>query len=278
MRMRVAARIDVLPPPFGPVRRRPVPITLRAKTLSGAAILASEQNDFPTALAYFEERLAIQRQSGDKRQISNALNNLGLSLFHQRRFAEARPLLEESLALKRELDDRRGIAMSVGNLGMIASEQGDQERARRLHEECLQICRELGDQQSIAWTVHNLGNVAYLQGEMAQARAYYVESLRLLLGTSGQAQHRLHAGQDRAGGLSAGRCGIGRAAAWGRGGGVRFPRREASAGRGDGAGEGGRAGAAAVGRAGGRSGLERGQGAVLRPGARLCAGALRPSQ
>lgn len=153
--------------------------SLRAKAAGGAAILASEQNDFAVARGYFEEALAIRRQMGDKVGTARALNNLGLSLFHQECYAEAQPLLEESLVLKRAANDRRGIALSLGNLGLIARAHGDKERAFRLLAECQALCQEIGDRQNTAWAIGNLGDIAYRQGDLNRAHDCFLQSLRI---------------------------------------------------------------------------------------------------
>lgn len=193
-----------------------VPLSVRAKALNGAGVLAHYQSDYGRAVELCGESLQLSRRLEDKRGIAAALDGLalvartggryaaargmyeegreifrelgdewsvahslhyeGISVWQQGKHAEARPLLEESLKLYRELGDRQGIA---GVLHLLRVAQDDPATARALCEESLDICREIGDKRGMARGLIGLGEVAYGQGDHAAARAAYAESIAM---------------------------------------------------------------------------------------------------
>ncbi len=155
------------------------PAVVRAKTLTGAGILAWQQGDYAAARALNEEGLTILRELGEKSSIADALNNLGRVATAQGDYTAARGLYEETLAIRRELKDTVGIAPVLNNLGVIALEQGDYVAALGLYEESLAIKRGLGDKLGIAFALNNLGLVATAQSAYTLARSYYEESLAI---------------------------------------------------------------------------------------------------
>ena len=152
----------------------------RAKTLSGAGLLAYQQIDYPTAIARLGESLEIRRRLGDRKGVAISLNNLGMVALNQGDLASARALHNESLALARELGNRNGMARSLGNLSMVASEQNDFATARALLEQSLTILRELKDRDGIAISLHLLGDIACKEADVLSARGYFAESLMIL--------------------------------------------------------------------------------------------------
>ncbi|MEO5881410.1 MAG: tetratricopeptide repeat protein [Caldimonas sp.] len=148
-----------------------------ASALSGAGELARIQGDHAAARSLQERSLAIRRELGNRRGVSQSLTHLGTLAMRQADYTAARALIEEGLAIQRELGDRAGLASSLGNLGLLASDLGDFARARVLQEECLAIKREVGDQRGVAIAWFNLGNVAAEQGDHPAARKVFGESL-----------------------------------------------------------------------------------------------------
>lgn len=149
----------------------------RVKLLTGAGGLAKQQSDLPSARAFYEDSLTIQRELGDQRGIAHSLRNLGTLALSEGDYPSARALYEESLAIRRELGDRQGIANSLNSLGTIACMHGEYAAARALYQESIAIDRELGDRRAIAYSLNNLGNVAHSQGDYLAAHALHEESL-----------------------------------------------------------------------------------------------------
>ncbi len=151
----------------------------RAKALSGAGLLATNQADYAIARPLLEESLAIRRQLGDKLGIATMLNVLGTGAFHQGDFERAAALYNEGLAIAMELGAKDTIGVLLNNLGTVALSQSDDAAARSLFEESLTLRRQLGDKLGIAMSAGNLAIVAFRQGEHAAARVLLEESLAI---------------------------------------------------------------------------------------------------
>ncbi len=152
---------------------------VRAKALTGAAVLANVQGDYVGATALCTEGLSLYRALGDRRGMAGALNLLGNVAENQGDYARAAALSEESLEIYRALDDRRGTALALNNLGVVALARHDHARAAALFEESLALNRALDDQRGISAALHNLGDIARDLGDPARAAALYTESLVL---------------------------------------------------------------------------------------------------
>jgi tetratricopeptide (TPR) repeat protein len=151
----------------------------RAKALSGAANLASNQGDYEGARVLHEESLAISREISDLRGVAVSLANLAHITYNQGDHSATRSLHEESLAISRELGDRLLVANSLSSLGNVASDIGSYSTARSLQEESLAIRRELGDRGGIAWSLYNLGSVNFHQDDYGAAWTLFGESLTI---------------------------------------------------------------------------------------------------
>ena len=156
-----------------------VPTKTRARALFSAGVLASEQGDYPSAIALVRESLDVARQLGDKQGAAVSLNALAVIVRDQGDVPVARSMFEESLVLWRELGDQKAVARSLSNLANIVKLQGDNARARSLHAECLSIFQGLGDQTGVAWSLNYQGDIARDQGDSPAARALYEQALAI---------------------------------------------------------------------------------------------------
>jgi predicted ATPase/class 3 adenylate cyclase/DNA-binding CsgD family transcriptional regulator len=149
----------------------------RAKALEGTAELAPF--GYPAAHSLVEESVAIYRELGDKRGLTQSLGQLGWILSTQNELAAARTLLEESLVLAREVGDSWILANTLGNLGDFMSDHGDFKSARHFLEESVRLYRELRDQRALSYTLLGLARAAAFEGDVTQAAALAQESLAL---------------------------------------------------------------------------------------------------
>jgi predicted ATPase/class 3 adenylate cyclase len=144
----------------------PADEAVRARVLSGAAILAYEQSDLEEATALLQQALEHYRAAGDERGIAEILNHVGWVSFFSGDLDAARRLSEEALALHEQRRDMRGVGLSLTNLGAVAMQHGELERARDLYGRALELRRGQNDARSIAygalnlsWTLIRLGQV-----------------------------------------------------------------------------------------------------------------------
>jgi predicted ATPase/DNA-binding SARP family transcriptional activator len=149
---------------------------VRTKAWRAAAELADALSDYPTAIAYYDESLALARKLGDERGIAEALFGLSFEAERVGDHRRARPLLEESVAIMRRLGDEPSLARSLGGLAWL---ENDYRRSRKLWNETLAIRRRLANRESVGWTLIQVGFCAQGEGDYAAARLAYEEALSI---------------------------------------------------------------------------------------------------
>jgi non-specific serine/threonine protein kinase len=150
-----------------------------AASLANLGSIAENQGDFAGAATYLEESLAIYREVGDRWTISNALSSLGWLLVCLGENDRAARFLEEALAHKRALGDQLGISYILNQLALVVAQRGEYQRASALQEESVTLKRDLGDRYGLADVLNNMGRVAFWRHDYQRAVALFGESLRL---------------------------------------------------------------------------------------------------
>jgi tetratricopeptide (TPR) repeat protein len=110
-----------------------------------------------------------------KSALGKVMNSLGTLTLNQGEYERAQKFYEESLALRRDTGDKNGIAISLKNLGNVASDQGNYDQAQKFYEESLVLNLGMGDKIGIAESLHNLGNVALYRGNYEETTKFYKE-------------------------------------------------------------------------------------------------------
>ncbi len=155
-------------------------VSLRARALNGAGVLARNQGDSGVALGLFEQSLELYRQVDDGEAIAEVLGSLGATLHDRGEYVQARDFFEQCLALHEKLGNRWGMAMAQSNLATnLIDCQLDLPRAQQLLEKSLAIRRTLGDKTGMAYTLNNLGVARLSLGNLPGALESCAESLAL---------------------------------------------------------------------------------------------------
>jgi tetratricopeptide (TPR) repeat protein len=128
-----------------------------------AVMAGSVQQDYPRAVALYEEALTILRSLGERQLIASALNNLAEIADKLGDHARALALYDESLALFRALGRLAGVATVLGNMGEIACDQGDTRRATELLHESLRLAWQTRRPRTIAYVLEGLAEVAWAE-------------------------------------------------------------------------------------------------------------------
>ena len=169
------------------------------------------------AVALTEQGLRLCEQSGNRRWVGLALDNLGGVAAYRGELDRADTLLEQSLSIGKDLGDEDLLWRSLLDLGVVAMFRGNYDRARDLvegavanvkqvgyeygmdlhtlgeiesalgniekavvyYEETLTTGRRLGLKRAVVGGLEGLGKVAFDQGDYARARAFYEEGLQV---------------------------------------------------------------------------------------------------
>jgi len=155
------------------------PTADRAKGLTGAAGIAYWQNDYPAAIAWYEEAEGIIRDLGDPVWLADALYNTGTTAALTGDMESVLRRIEEGTAIGRELGDDAILGRFLQAAGYMAF-MGDQlEAARAPLEEALAVALRGTDLAAIGVAHHTVAQVARLQGRLGDAAMHYREAIRI---------------------------------------------------------------------------------------------------
>jgi predicted ATPase/class 3 adenylate cyclase len=155
------------------------PTSARAKALNGAAVMALNIRDLPTARLRAEEARALHRALGDGWGAAYATVMIGNALAEGGDLTNARPILDESVRLFRELGDELYVLIASVNLAWVTGELGDVAAERAIHEENLRRARGLGNRRVEAGSLAQLAIFARDEGRLEDAIAMLRDAIRI---------------------------------------------------------------------------------------------------
>ena len=148
-----------------------------ARASSAAAVLASENGDYPQAVAQGSAALRIFEAHDDRKAAAFAATALGGAHRYLGDLPAARRCFERAMNLRRSLADRRGVSVSLNNLALVALDEGDPDAALELFEESLLLKRQLGEPRAVALGLVNLSDVLLRSRRFDRARTAVEEAL-----------------------------------------------------------------------------------------------------
>ena len=146
----------------------------RAEVLYRLGCCRYELSSLPTALALFDEALALAERSGlpCDRLRSHIFQRRSRCYRRQRDWEAAREDIERALELAEGLDDRETAANAFFQASLVAERQGHWVLARSYAERAKSLYEEIADRQSVGRLLNNLGGLTFLLGRPEQAVDY----------------------------------------------------------------------------------------------------------
>jgi tetratricopeptide (TPR) repeat protein len=125
--------------------------------------------DYPKALEYQYQSLAILDEVDDPLRRSVVLSNIGRIYLEIQDLDKAVSFLERSSVLAKESNDHSGLAVILLGLGQIAYSQGKLQESRRLLSETLRLAKDLNKLDSEAYVRESLGKIELDVGKPVKA-------------------------------------------------------------------------------------------------------------
>jgi tetratricopeptide (TPR) repeat protein len=139
---------------------------------------AFAQPDYPLALSILLGQRLVAEKLGEKKELSQALMNIGTIHFAEKRSQQALDVYQKGLAIESELGRRPQQAVFLTGLGLAQSALGKPQQAIEYLQRGLAIYEELNEKRDVADALENIGNVHYDQGDYARASEFYQRSLK----------------------------------------------------------------------------------------------------
>ncbi len=154
-------------------------IGLTATVLKNLGNIHAQLRNFDIAFEHLSKALVIQRESGNRKEESDVLLNLGIAFYESGQTARAEEYLLASLAIKEELEkDIHEMIKVYNNLGLVAKEKKDNEKAIEYYGITLELSRQTGDKQLEAVALNNLGS-RIMEQNKPEAIPLLMESLEI---------------------------------------------------------------------------------------------------
>jgi tetratricopeptide (TPR) repeat protein len=135
--------------------------------------------DYRKAFAYYEQALAIADEIGDRKVKGYRLGGLGDSYYGLGDYQKAIANFEQALAIDDEIGDRKGKGYRLGALGTAYNSLGDYRKAIAYYEQALAIADEIGDRKGKRDRLGRLGYAYNSLGDYRKAIAYFEQSLAI---------------------------------------------------------------------------------------------------
>jgi CHAT domain-containing protein/tetratricopeptide (TPR) repeat protein len=148
-----------------------------AATLAKIGDVRHKRGEFEDAKAAYLQSLTLSEQIGDRRQIGELLNNIGVSDWRRGLLTDAMHSLDRALEEWRSLPLPAGEAATLVNQGNLFFESGDYQEALERYLSALKIFQQRADAKSEAYALNNIGVTYRALGDFDTARRYLSLSL-----------------------------------------------------------------------------------------------------
>jgi len=111
----------------------------------GLQTLYMTLGQYDKAIEYGNKAVALAKKIDDKRQLANALNNLGLSYSDENKLIEARQIFNEAITVAKADDNKSIEGIALNNVSDIAMREGDFGILKNYAERSIQLFTEMQD-------------------------------------------------------------------------------------------------------------------------------------
>ncbi len=142
-------------------------------TLTAMGNLALDKADYPQALEYQYQALAILDVHESILERSIVLSNIALIYQYVHDLSRAAYFFERSAVLNKEAGDLAGLVTVTYNLGGLAQMNGDLASARGYYEEALELAQRVGRQDTEAYVSDSIGLIEIEAGRFSAAKKLF---------------------------------------------------------------------------------------------------------
>jgi serine/threonine protein kinase/tetratricopeptide (TPR) repeat protein len=146
--------------------------------LNTMGIVEWERANYGRALEHYENARQVFEELGDRVNTGLIMSSIGATLKAMGQFDKAKSHLEEAITILHASKQRLFEGHALAALGDVLSETGLFERAADQYNASLKLRREIGDRQGEGWMLHHLAQV-YARTEPERSRELLDQALTI---------------------------------------------------------------------------------------------------
>lgn len=131
------------------------------------------------ALEFAQRAMRMKQELGDRREIGNTHNQLGLIYWDLADYATAITHLEQAIEIASSLDDKELEGAARNNLGLVFDERGKYKHSLEQYQRALELHRASHFERGEGDTLGNIGGIYLLLGKFREALPYYRQALEI---------------------------------------------------------------------------------------------------
>jgi CHAT domain-containing protein/Tfp pilus assembly protein PilF/predicted negative regulator of RcsB-dependent stress response len=150
-----------------------------AITLGYIANCYRKLEDLDKALDFAQQALRMKEELGDRDEIGNTHNQLGLIYWERADYPAAIQNLQQAIEIGSSVSDKELEGSARNNLGLVFDERGDYKRSLEQYQRALELHRSTHFERGEGDTLGNIGGVYLLLGKFREALPYYQQALAI---------------------------------------------------------------------------------------------------
>jgi CHAT domain-containing protein/Tfp pilus assembly protein PilF len=131
------------------------------------------------ALDFANQALRLKNELGDRGEVGNTQNQLGLIYWEKADYPPAIGHLEEAIKIASAVGDKELEGAARNNLGLVFDERGDYKHSLEQYQHALDLHRQSHFERGEGDTLGNIGGVYLLLGKFREALPYYQQALQI---------------------------------------------------------------------------------------------------
>ena len=131
------------------------------------------------ALDFARQALRMKEDLGDRGEIGNTYNQLGLIYWERADYPAAIQHLQQAIGIASAVNDKELEGSASNNLGLVFDERGDFKQSLEQYQRALELHRATHFERGEGDTLGNIGGVYLLLGKFREALPYYQQALAI---------------------------------------------------------------------------------------------------
>src|SRR6266516_5262533 len=131
------------------------------------------------ALEFAQQALRMKEELGDRGEIGNTQNQLGLIYWEMADYPAAIGHLEQAIEIASNVGDKELAGAALNNLGLVFDERGDYKHSLEQYQRALELHRASHFERGEGDTLGNIGGIYLLLGKFREALPYYQQALAI---------------------------------------------------------------------------------------------------